>query len=176
MSMEDEEMVGANSSLGAAYSTTMANSSINSAAAAAVVAASPDNSSFCSSSQHPNSATPSGSLFSRELRDFATSNQTSIQLSYLVERIVTHLHDRLEILIQLLPGFDDYEKTVKICEFTKNSFYLNVKLIALLKWIIRSQKLSVAFMIENHIRSQESIILQIADQLARLSREFLVNA
>lgn len=100
----------------------------------------------------------------------------TIPLSMLMDFIVQRTYHELTVLSELLQRKTDMERKIEIVQFASRTRQLFVRLLALVKWMNSASKVNKCGRILSFLHQQEMLLIDTADNLARMARETLVHA
>lgn len=100
----------------------------------------------------------------------------TISLARLIDFILQRTYHELTVLSELLPRKTDMERKIEIVQFASRTRQLFVRLLALVKWAASASKVEKCAAIMAFLDKQSMLFVEMADMLAMMSRETLVNA
>lgn len=103
-------------------------------------------------------------------------NANNISLSRLIDFILQRTYHELTVLAELLPRKTDMERKIEIVQFASRTRQLFIRLLALVKWAASASKVEKCASINAFLDKQSMLFIEMADMLAVMSRETLVNA
>ncbi|KFM63332.1 Mediator of RNA polymerase II transcription subunit 14, partial [Stegodyphus mimosarum] len=100
----------------------------------------------------------------------------TISLARLIDFILQRTYHELTVLAELLPRKTDMERKIEIVQFASRTRQLFIRLLALAKWAASASKVEKCAAIMAFLDKQSMLFVEMADMLAVMSRETLVNA